>query len=76
MNLSVVRVLRRRDERMGKRPVIDRTRCMHCGACVGSCPENAATLEEVWVEFGEGCTGCGICSRACPAGAISMEGSG
>ena len=60
---------------MKKRPVIERDRCMHCGACVGSCPENAATLEEVRVEFNERCTGCGVCSRACPVGAILMEES-
>lgn len=57
---------------MRERPSVDRTSCMHCGACVGSCPENALTLEEIWVEVGEGCTGCAICYRACPVGAISM----
>jgi len=59
---------------MAKMPKIERVICMHCGACVGCCPENALTLEEVWIEIGERCNGCGICARACPAGALFMEG--
>jgi ferredoxin len=60
---------------MPKKPVIDRALCLHCGACVGSCPENAMTLDEVWIEFLDSCTACGTCARACPGGAIHMEGS-
>jgi len=58
---------------MTKKPAIDRTFCMHCGACVGACPENALTLQEVWIEFLPNCTSCGVCARACPVGAIYME---
>jgi len=58
---------------MPKKPAIDRALCLHCGACVGCCPENALTLHEVWIEFLPNCNACGICSRACPAGAIHME---
>jgi len=58
---------------MPKKPRIDRAYCLHCGACVGCCPANALTLNEVWIEFLDNCTGCGICARACPAGAIYME---
>ena len=49
---------------------VDRTVCMHCGACVGSCPENAMFLYETILEFLENCTQCRICERACPVGAI------
>jgi L-aspartate semialdehyde sulfurtransferase ferredoxin len=62
-------------EDMTKKPAIDRAFCMHCGACVGACPENALTLQEVWIEFLPNCSNCGICARACPSGAIFMEGS-
>ena len=48
-------------------------KCMHCGACVGSCPKNAIFLNEVVLEFGEACTECGRCVRACPVGAIDKE---
>ena len=49
-------------------------RCMHCGACAGSCPENAIYLRDVMLEFNDSCTRCGRCVRTCPVGAISMEG--
>jgi NAD-dependent dihydropyrimidine dehydrogenase PreA subunit len=48
-------------------------KCMHCGACVGSCPKNAIFLAEVVLQFGEECTRCGRCVKICPVGAISME---
>jgi len=50
-------------------------KCMHCGACVGSCPKNAIFLAEVILHFGEACTRCGRCVKVCPIGAISMEAS-
>jgi ferredoxin len=34
---------------------VDHEICMHCGACVGCCPENALTLHEVWREFLKNC---------------------
>ncbi len=48
-------------------------KCMHCGACVGSCPKNAVYLQEVILYFNEACTRCGRCVKMCPVGAISME---
>ncbi len=48
-------------------------KCFHCGACVGSCPENAIYLAEVMVEFSDKCNRCGRCSHLCPVGAITME---
>jgi len=48
-------------------------RCMHCGACVGSCPSNAIYLNEVILSFNSDCTKCGRCVKVCPVGAIRME---
>ncbi len=48
-------------------------KCMHCGACAGTCPENAIYLHEVVVEFNDSCTRCGRCVKLCPVGAVSME---
>ncbi len=52
---------------------VDRTRCMMCGACVGSCAQNAITLHETRIEFDDKCINCGWCVKACPAGAISED---
>jgi len=52
---------------------VDRTMCMHCGACVGTCPQNAMFLHETRLEFLENCNECGICVKACPVGAIDKE---
>src|SRR2546425_443775 len=49
---------------------IDDMLCMHCGACVGTCPTNAIFLNEVYLTFNEDCTQCGMCVKVCPVGAI------
>ncbi len=49
-------------------------KCMLCGACVGSCPQNAIYLNEIVLEFNDNCNRCGRCVRLCPAGALKMEG--
>ena len=51
---------------------VDIDKCMHCGACVGSCPQNAITLREVLIEFNDDCTLCKRCIKACPVGAITL----
>jgi ferredoxin len=51
---------------------VDITRCMHCGACVGSCPVNAICLNEVVLEFNDDCTLCKRCIKVCPVGAITL----
>jgi ferredoxin len=75
INLRLASHFKPGEKTMTKKPSIDRAFCMHCGACVGACPENALTLQEVWIEFLPNCTNCGTCARACPVGAIFMEGS-
>ncbi len=53
---------------------IDETKCLVCGACVGSCPSLALFLAENSVEWHEEkCTFCGICEKVCPVGAIKVE---
>ncbi|WP_400207987.1 DUF362 domain-containing protein [Candidatus Methanomassiliicoccus intestinalis] len=49
-------------------------KCHKCGACVGSCPQNAIYLNDVVLEFNENCNHCGRCVKICPVGAIEMEG--
>lgn len=53
---------------------VDIARCMHCGACVGSCPVNAIYLNEVVLEFNDDCTMCKRCIKVCPVGAIHLAG--
>jgi len=50
-------------------------RCHHCGACVGSCPQNAIYMNDFVLEFGEECNNCGRCVKVCPVGAVSKEGT-
>lgn len=53
---------------------VDIDKCMHCGACVGSCPQNAMMLREVVIEVNDDCNLCKRCIKACPVGAISLVG--
>ncbi len=49
---------------------INRDKCMYCGGCVGLCPVNALTLQEVRLVVSNKCTECGICIQFCPVGAL------
>jgi len=54
-------------------PEFNRDICLHCGGCVGVCPEGALTLEETTVVVDESkCVGCTKCKMFCPVGAITM----
>ena len=47
--------------------------CLHCGACVGSCPTNSIFLHETaFVEFLSTCIECELCVTICPVGAIRV----
>jgi len=53
---------------------IDYERCMHCGACVGSCPKDSLFLKEFILEVDESCIECGTCVKACPVKALKLRG--
>jgi NAD-dependent dihydropyrimidine dehydrogenase PreA subunit len=47
--------------------------CLHCGACVGSCPTNSIFLHETAsVEFLSTCIECELCVIVCPVGSIGV----
>ena len=52
---------------------VDRNLCMYCGACVGTCPDNAIFLNETRIEFSD-CRQCLLCLKVCPVGAIDKGG--
>lgn len=54
--------------------LVDNNTCLHCGACVGTCPGNSLFLHETsTIEFFSSCTQCGLCLRVCPVGAIDFD---
>lgn len=53
--------------------IVDLNRCLHCGGCVGSCPQNAIFLNDFALEFNDDCTRCGRCVKLCPVSALSLE---
>jgi ferredoxin len=51
--------------------IVNNQICLHCGACVGSCPTNSIFLHETsTIEFLPTCTECELCVVVCPVGAI------
>lgn len=54
--------------------VWDVDKCLHCGGCVGSCPQNAMFLNDFMLEVDQSaCTRCGRCVKLCPVGAFKPE---
>ena len=51
---------------------VDPYKCLRCGLCVGSCPQNAIFLAETQLEFNDACINCGRCVKLCPMGALEM----
>lgn len=55
--------------------LVDRTRCVSCGACAQECPKG---IIGIWkgcyavVREAE-CIGCGRCAKVCPADCIGMK---
>jgi Fe-S-cluster-containing hydrogenase component 2 len=54
------------------RIVVDRDRCLYCGACVAACPPDAIYLRNGALTIdARSCTGCARCARMCPVGALT-----
>ncbi len=59
-------------------PVIDETKCIHCGKCADICPlsvfffrrEERAVPE---VRYPDECWHCNACGLDCPQGAVSLQ---
>ena len=54
-------------------PVVDREKCVKCGACWLYCPVQCIVDMPAWFDIGYAtCKGCGICAVECPHRAITM----
>ena len=64
---------------------VNRTSCVHCGACIAACPYKAITDLEIKdkagktiaivAEVNEGlCQGCGTCAAICRSNSIELDG--
>ena len=55
------------------RPVMDKSRCINCGICMGYCPVNSIFFTDgIYLISYDYCKGCGICAAECPKQAIVM----
>ncbi len=55
--------------------VVNKDRCVACGACVKACPRAALTvIRGCYAESDLPlCVGCGLCARTCPAACIEIS---
>lgn len=58
-------------------PLLDREKCVLCGACVAACPMGAWSLAGGSLIFDSArCIGCGLCVVACKKGAMTLGEAG
>ena len=55
--------------------VVERKRCVACGACAKACPKAAIQIwKGCYAQIdGNFCVGCGKCAKTCPAGCITVK---
>ena len=54
-----------------RKPVLDQTKCVRCGACLMYCPVNSVRrIDGQFVINYDYCKGCGICAHECRKNAI------
>lgn len=52
----------------------DKSLCLRCGGCVGTCPVSALDLTEHGIKCdGEKCTKCKTCIMFCPVAALKLK---
>jgi Fe-S-cluster-containing hydrogenase component 2 len=55
--------------------MIDREKCVVCGACAAACPTEALVVEGLaLVVVSERCRPCGVAALVCPTGALECPG--
>ena len=54
--------------------VVDKKRCVGCGACINECPKQAVSVRKGCFAAVEEtvCVGCGKCEAVCPVGCIGV----
>jgi len=50
--------------------IVEKDKCIACGACVGSCPFGAIEMGDSAAMITDKCTECGACIESCPVEAI------
>jgi len=58
----------------GKQILYVKSKCIHCGRCIGICPEHHTIVGDDMVFLRDGCSACGKCAADCPSLALSLCG--
>jgi len=60
---------------MRELPVLNESRCTHCGDCVILCPVDCLSLHsgQPWLIRPRDCIACHVCELVCPTNAIEVK---